>query len=213
MAQHACCHCYLIFLLLSGFVSHACSGISTSLGNETFRLSDLSQSFHPYSHGGTYTTQSAIPAWIVTDSDASTIHRFFDSSPFSPSGRYLALLRIPKAEKVRDIEREMAEIVVYDLRLGPSSMKVIARTSAWDTQVSCRLQSHLLVSIKPYYNVCTFNHRVAAACIVCDTCWLVLIEQYPSYCTHRYPSMHTAHRSDVTYSGGLLTTLCSTMCE
>lgn len=62
---------------------------------------------------------SLIPTWIISDSNVSTIHRFFDSSPFSPTGRYLALTR--SSENVRVSEGSIAEIVLYDLILGSSS--------------------------------------------------------------------------------------------
>ena len=45
---------------------------------------------------------SLIPTWVVTPPNVSTIHRFFDSSPFSPSGRYLGLTRMPNIFKRRD---------------------------------------------------------------------------------------------------------------
>jgi hypothetical protein len=36
-----------------------------------------------------------VPVWCVTLNEGRIIHRFFDTSPFSPSDRYLALFRMP----------------------------------------------------------------------------------------------------------------------
>ena len=36
-----------------------------------------------------------VPAWCVTPGEGRCIHRYFDTSPFSPSGRYLAVFRMP----------------------------------------------------------------------------------------------------------------------
>ena len=87
-----------------------------------------------------HTQNSSIPAWIITESNLSAVHRFFDSSPISPSGTYIALLLILGGENVRITELEVAEIVIYDLLLGPSSKKVIASTTAWDSQTGSHVQ-------------------------------------------------------------------------
>ena len=42
-----------------------------------------------------------VPVWCVTPGKGRTIHRFFDSSPFSPSGRYMALFRLPQEDRDR----------------------------------------------------------------------------------------------------------------
>jgi len=65
------------------------------------------------------------------------IHRFFDTSPFSPSGRYLGLTRFPVDDRLPQ-KGEEAEIVVVDLDNGES--KVVDRTLAWDTQLGAQVQ-------------------------------------------------------------------------
>ena len=110
--------------------------------NDSLQRSQFSSKFVRYGNeesnnfGGT----SAIPAWIIAEKNYSEIHRFFDTSPFSPSGRYLAILRVPKGERVRELEEETAHIVVYDLRAGPSSSRIIASTTAWDSQTGSHIQ-------------------------------------------------------------------------
>jgi hypothetical protein len=79
---------------------------------ESFKMSQINPNFQIYK-------DSLIPTWIISDSNVSTIHRFFDSSPFSPTGRYLALTR--SSENIRVSEGSTAEIVLYDLILGSSS--------------------------------------------------------------------------------------------
>ena len=41
-----------------------------------------------------------VPVWCVTPGEGRAIHRFFDTSPFSPSGRYLAVFRLPFEDRV-----------------------------------------------------------------------------------------------------------------
>lgn len=89
------------------------------------------------------------PTWIITLPNVSTIHRFFDSSPFSPSGRFLGLTRIPNifksasktgggsaaGEANDDTE---AEVVIIDLLKGTE--KVVFRTRAWGAQLGAQVQ-------------------------------------------------------------------------
>lgn len=76
-----------------------------------------------------------VPSWIITPSNESHIHRFFDSSALSPSNRYLAVLEIPGHEDVLpDGETAFANVVIVDLLVG-GNKRVVYRTLAWDTQV------------------------------------------------------------------------------
>src|SRR5690606_36155816 len=76
-------------------------------------------------------------AWCATPTMNRSIHRFFDSSPFSPSGRYLALTRFPFEDRYPS-PGDRAEIVVVDLEGGAES--VVATTRAWDTQLGAQVQ-------------------------------------------------------------------------
>lgn len=107
-------------------------------GSRSFPSFELSSKFDRYHSSGT--EKSFLPAWVITESNISAIHRFFDSSPISPSGRYIALLLILGGENVRTTELEVAEVVVYNLLLGPASKKIIASTTAWDSQTGCHIQ-------------------------------------------------------------------------
>ena len=37
----------------------------------------------------------AVPVWCATPGRGGCLHRFFDTSPISPSGRYLAVFQMP----------------------------------------------------------------------------------------------------------------------
>src|SRR6266496_5820755 len=78
-----------------------------------------------------------VPVWIATPGQGRTLHRFFDSSPFSPSGRYLGLTRLPHEDRLPR-PGDVAEVVVVDLETGESS--VVAETRGWDTQVGAHVQ-------------------------------------------------------------------------
>ena len=94
-----------------------------------------------------YQPDSALfPTWIITPPNVSTIHRFFDSSPFSPSGRFLGLTRIPNLFKNSDDSSHSndlptggeAEVVVIDLLKGTE--RVVFRTRAWGAQLGAQVQ-------------------------------------------------------------------------
>ncbi len=85
---------------------------------------------------------SIIPIWIVTPANSSCIHRFFDSSPFSPSGKFLAVtcltpgyneyLSLPLSKPTP------SQVVVYEIQ----SQSIVANitTFGWDSQVGAHVQ-------------------------------------------------------------------------
>ncbi len=65
------------------------------------------------------------------------IHRFFDTSPISPSGRYVGLFRLPQEVKPPQ-PGEAGEVVVVDLQTGKE--RVVASTRGWETQMGANVQ-------------------------------------------------------------------------
>jgi len=80
---------------------------------------------------------AAVPVRCITPGAPRTIHRFFDTSPLSPSGRYAALTRLPYEDRLPTPGDE-AEVVVVDLAEGTE--RVVARTRGWDTQLGANAQ-------------------------------------------------------------------------
>lgn len=65
------------------------------------------------------------------------IHRFFDTSPVSPSGRYVGLFRLPN--EVRSPQPgEAGDVVVVDLHTGKE--RVVAQSRGWEVQMGANLQ-------------------------------------------------------------------------
>lgn len=94
--------------------------------------SDLSTVFPQYSDFG-----PLVPIWCVTPGPGGTIHRFFDTTPFSPSGRYLGLTRLLSEDRLPS-PGDLAEIILVDLRSGKE--RVVAVTRGWDTQLGAQVQ-------------------------------------------------------------------------
>jgi hypothetical protein len=78
-----------------------------------------------------------VPVYCVTPGRPGSIHRFYDSSPFSPSGRYLAVTQLPFEDRM-PLPGEAAEVVVIDLATGEAS--TVAETRGWDTQLGAHVQ-------------------------------------------------------------------------
>jgi hypothetical protein len=78
-----------------------------------------------------------VPVWCVTPGETGCIHRYYDSSPFSPTGRYLAVTRLPFEDRAPR-PGDVAHIVVIDLRTGTS--RTVAETRGWDVQLGAQLQ-------------------------------------------------------------------------
>ena len=73
---------------------------------------------------------------ITPDLDGC-VHRFFDVSSISPSGRYVGLTRF-RAEDSLPGPGDLADIVLVDLEQG--DQRVIAETRGWDTQMGAHVQ-------------------------------------------------------------------------
>ena len=78
-----------------------------------------------------------VPVHCVTPGGTGYIHRYYDSSPFSPSGRYLALTRLPFEDRLPQ-PGDVAEIAVVDLVTG--EVRTVADTRGWDVQLGAQLQ-------------------------------------------------------------------------
>ena len=81
--------------------------------------------------------EPAVPVWCVTPHVGRVIHRFYDTSPFSPSGRYLALTRLPYEDRTPRAG-DVAEVVLVDLETGREGL--VAETRGWDTQLGAQVQ-------------------------------------------------------------------------
>ena len=79
----------------------------------------------------------AVDVRCVTPGAGGTIHRFFDSSPFSPSGRYLGLTRLAAEDRLPE-PGDLAQIVVVDL--ATVQERVVAQTRGWDMQLGAQVQ-------------------------------------------------------------------------
>lgn len=93
---------------------------------------DLSANFPRYTG-----FDPAVPIYCATPELDGCFHRFFDTSPISPSGRYLGLTRFLREDKMPR-PGDPAEIVLVDLATGET--RVIAETRGWDTQMGAQVQ-------------------------------------------------------------------------
>ena len=95
-------------------------------------LPDLSSHFPQYTE-----FNPAAPVYCVTPKTAGSFHRFFDTSPFSPSGRYMAFTAMPFEDRV-PLPGDEAQVVLVDLETGEE--RVVATSQGWDTQLGAQVQ-------------------------------------------------------------------------
>ncbi|MCZ7645157.1 MAG: hypothetical protein M5U26_07715 [Planctomycetota bacterium] len=81
--------------------------------------------------------EPAVPVWCLTPDASGLTHRFFDTSPLSPSGRYLALTRLAREDRLPE-PGDMAEVVVVDLAAGAA--RTVAQTRGADAQLGAQVQ-------------------------------------------------------------------------
>ncbi len=77
-----------------------------------------------------------VPVWCVTPNTSRCLHRFFDTSPFSPSGRYLACFRLPFEDRLPG-PGDAGEVVLVDLHEGTE--RVVATTRGFETQMGANV--------------------------------------------------------------------------
>lgn len=78
-----------------------------------------------------------VPVYCLTQDRGPVIHRFFDSSPISPSGRYLAVTRFPFEDRSPQ-PGDTAEVVLMDLETQAEI--VVATTRGWGSQLGAQVQ-------------------------------------------------------------------------
>ena len=71
-----------------------------------------------------------VPVYCVTPDEGRCLHRFFDTPPFSPSGRYLAVLRLPFEDRMPS-PGDQAQIVLgdqtYTLRITRAGKLILTK--------------------------------------------------------------------------------------
>lgn len=77
-----------------------------------------------------------VPVWCITPERKGCIHRFFDTSPISPSGRYMALFQLP-FEDHPPRPGEAGNICVIDLVTGED--RVVAQSCGWEPQMGANI--------------------------------------------------------------------------
>lgn len=77
-----------------------------------------------------------VPVWCVTAGQGGCIHRFFDTSPFSPSGRYMAVVRMPFEDR-RPSPGDRCQVVMIDLE--QATERIVAESCGWEPQMGANL--------------------------------------------------------------------------
>lgn len=81
--------------------------------------------------------QTLFPVSIVTPDDGHYMATFFDVDPFSPSGRYLAVTRVPFLHRI-PVPGDAAQVVVMDL--VESRATAVYETRGWGAQLGANVQ-------------------------------------------------------------------------
>ncbi|MBQ6597315.1 MAG: hypothetical protein IJH79_07165, partial [Lentisphaeria bacterium] len=88
-------------------------------------------------HFPRYTEDSPeVPIWCLTPHSNQMIHRFFDTSPLSPSGRYLAAFQLPDHDAPPK-PGDQGNVVLVDLQTGEE--RVVWETAGWEYQMGANI--------------------------------------------------------------------------
>lgn len=111
--------------------------------SEQFTLTpdNISPAFRRYDQSISGGCLARASSWILQSKNESahsgSFHRFFDSSPFSPSGRYIGFTRT-FAEGIPVQSGMRASVIITDLLTGTE--ETVAQTYAWDSQLGAQVQ-------------------------------------------------------------------------
>ncbi len=88
--------------------------------------------FRPFRPG-----ETAAPVMQVTPNDGYYVHTFYDVCPWSPSGRYLAVSRLPY-QRQKPVWGDVAAVCIIDLERR--AIRTVYETRAWSFQVGANVQ-------------------------------------------------------------------------
>ncbi|MCL1888702.1 MAG: hypothetical protein FWF96_07535, partial [Kiritimatiellaeota bacterium] len=80
--------------------------------------------------------ESKVPCWCLTPDEGGFIHRFFDTPAISPSGRYVALFKLP-FENRPPLPGELGGVWLVDLHTGKRGL--LAETAGWEPQMGANI--------------------------------------------------------------------------
>ncbi len=86
---------------------------------------------------GPMSFSQSLPKNVKMVSSGKVIHRFFDTSPISPSGKYLALFRFPY-EDHSPVAGDAGEVILVNLKTGKEI--VVAEPRGWEMQLGANVQ-------------------------------------------------------------------------
>ena len=92
---------------------------------------DLDLNFPRYTAGS-----PEVPIWCLTQPGKNLIHRFFDTQPLSPSGRYLAVFQLPDHDCIPK-PGDRGNVVLIDLQTGTE--RVVWETAGWEYQMGANI--------------------------------------------------------------------------
>lgn len=121
-----------ISLTTAGLASFWVSPGVFSIGNNSFKETGSSYPFKKYRP-----ENSLAPVYQVTPGDGFYLHTFFDVCPWSPSGRYLVVTKLPYQGR-KPLLGDLAEVSVVDLE--NQSIRNVYKTKAWSFQLGANIQ-------------------------------------------------------------------------
>ena len=77
-----------------------------------------------------------VPVWCLTSELDGCMHRFFNSSPVSPSGKYVAVFQLPFEDR-QPVSGEYGNVIIIDLLDGGHF--IAAQTCGWEPQLGANI--------------------------------------------------------------------------
>lgn len=135
------------------------SVLSSTIGAEESLRKRRRIDFRPYKN-----ENPSADVQCITPSDGSYIHTFFDVCPFSPSQRYVAVLKLPFEDR-KPVYGDTADVCVIDL--VEHTIQAVYRTRAFGMQTGAQVQWGRTDQYL-YFNDLSDEHGGHAVCVQLD---------------------------------------------
>ncbi len=108
----------------------------------------------------------SVPVWCLTPNEGCYTHRFFNTVPISPSGRYIAVLNMPYEDKPSRFG-DGAKVVVIDL--FNAQERTVATTYGWEHQLGANINWGASDNELIFNDVDINTHEAFAVCLNIET--------------------------------------------
>ncbi|MCC7341427.1 MAG: hypothetical protein IT170_10105 [Bryobacterales bacterium] len=118
------------------FITTSAGIVAAAAGPECWALENRSSTKRSFDFAEYKDASNAVPIQRITPDDGYYIHTYYDVSPWSPSGRYLAATKVPYQDRY-PVLGDTAEVCLIDLK--DRTIQTLFQTKSWGYQTGANV--------------------------------------------------------------------------